>query len=941
MNAVLGLTAHLRRLLARFRAAQGGFTLAELMIVVSIVGGISLALGAAFGVSAKATTEAQTRLRESHDAQLLTTYFQRDAASATSILTAVNDRPAGACGAVPLGARNVVVLGWTEVVGASTIAKAAFYFQPEGTDDLVRRFCENGAPTSEILLARDAGDWSLTMSDCTAPCTLPARLRLGLTHGRSKYEYSIGALMRTTNAKASPDVAPTLSSITLVDAPFNNGNKNNRGATNNVQFAVTFSEPVMQVYATDFRIRETLGGAASVLSVGGAPTVARTTWHVTVGTSALTGTGTLALDLFPVVPPGTPATKIADRSGKKYSAGPVNGPSYTIDKVAPTVTLVAKTPQPPTATGSATFTVTFSEPVDGFDVADIVRGGSAPADGTITMTGANPYDITVSGLTTDQNVILTIPIGTVTDLAGNGNSVSGGASVMYDTAVPTVLSIVRAGNDPTNAGTVSWTVTFSEPVSGVNSTSFSGSGPTDFILAKTGLGGTTNFAAATKPCTGALCNVWTVSVGTGSGSGTIGLTLLDNNSIVDQLSKQLGGPGGALDGSVVGPVYTIDRTAPTVASLVKNVGQASPTASPTASFTATFSEPVTGFDGNDVTRTGTAGGGTVSVTGGPTVWTITVSGLTSDGTVIVQVGANKVTDLAGNNNSAGSGTAQVVYDASVPTVRSIVRSGVTPTNASSVSWTVTFSENVTGVNTTDFRTAVTGLTGGPAVTGVSPVNGSTYTVTAGAGGGVGTLGLNLADDNSIIDTQSKPLGGSGGGADGSFTGEVYDVDRVAPTISSVVLRNKPGGAAGRLEQGDQIVVTYSERMKVSSFCSTWSGDGANQNLPGITMRAVNGGGSGDFDSISLSSSPGCTFRFGTIDLGRNGYVSSSRDFTNSTASWDQAARTLMITLGAPSGSTTTVTSASTATYAGDGNITDPGGNQPNPGSKTTANSVHF
>ncbi len=940
MIPVLGLTARLRRVLARFRAAQGGFTLAELMIVVSIVGGISLALGAAFGVSAKATTEAQTRLRESHDAQLLTTYFQRDSASATSMLTAVNARPTGACGAVPLGARNVVVLGWTEIVGASTIAKAAFYYQPEGTDDLVRRFCQNGTPVSEILLVRDAGDWSLTMSDCTAPCTLPAHLRLGVTHGRSKYEYSIGALMRTTNAKASPDVAPTLASITLVDAPINNGNKNSRGVSNEVQFDVTFSEPVTQVYATDFRIRETLGGAASVISVGGAPNVARTTWHVSVGTSALTGTGTLALDLLPILPPGTPATKIVDRSGKKYSAGPVNGPAYTIDKVAPTVTLVAKTPQPPTSTHTATFTATFSEPVVSFDVADFVRGGSSPTDGTVTVTGTGPYDITVSGLTVDQNVTMSLPVGAVTDAAGNGNIASAVPSVIYDTSIPTVLSITKAGSDPTNAGSVSWTVTFSEPVGGVNSTS-SGTNPTDFTLAKTGLGGTTTFGAATKSCAGALCNVWTVSVGTGTGSGTIGLNLLDNNSIVDQASKPLGGPGGALDGTVIGPAYTIDRTAPTILSLVKKVGQADPTASPTASFTATFSEPVTGFDGSDVTRTGTAGGGTVSVAGGPTVYTITVSGLTSDGTVIVQVGANKVTDLVGIANTAASGTAQVVYDASVPTVRSIVRSGATPTNASSLSWTVTFSESVTGVNTNDFKTAVTGLTGSPAVTGVSPINGSTYTVTAGAGGGVGTLGLNLADDNSIIDQLSKPLGGPGGALDGSFTGEVYDVDRVAPTISSVVLRNKTGGTAGKLEQGDQIVVTYSERMKVSSFCSTWSGDGANQFFGAITMRAVDGGGAGSNDSIGVNASSGCAFHFGTIDLGRNGYVAGNRDFTGSAATWDQAARTLTITLGTPNGTTTQVTSTSTATYTGDGNITDPNGNQLTPSSKTTAISVLF
>jgi MSHA biogenesis protein MshQ len=47
-------------------------------------------------------------------------------------------------------------------------------------------------------------------------------------------------------------------------------------------------------------------------------------------------------------------------------------------------------------------------------------------------------------------------------------------------------------------------------------------------------------------------------------------------------------------------------------------------------------------------------------------------------------------------------------------------------------------------------------------------------VTANTGSGTGTLGLNLVDNDSIIDAGSVPLGGAGAG-NGNFTGEVYTV----------------------------------------------------------------------------------------------------------------------------------------------------------------------
>src|SRR5207249_5283251 len=140
-------------------------------------------------------------------------------------------------------------------------------------------------------------------------------------------------------------------------------------------------------------------------------------------------------------------------------------------------------------------------------------------------------------------------------------------------------------------------------------------------------------------------------------------------------------------------------------------------------------------------------------------------------------------------NSIGSGfTSGQVYtlDRTAPAVSSIVRVTSSPTNATSVSWTVTFSESVTGVNTADFSLANGGLTS-PSISSVTG-SGTTYTVTANTGTGNGTLGLNLVDVDSIQDAAGNKLGGTATG-NGNFTGEVYTVDKTKPSVTI----NQAGG----------------------------------------------------------------------------------------------------------------------------------------------------
>jgi hypothetical protein len=108
----------------------------------------------------------------------------------------------------------------------------------------------------------------------------------------------------------------------------------------------------------------------------------------------------------------------------------------------------------------------------------------------------------------------------------------------------------------------------------------------------------------------------------------------------------------------------------------------------------------------------------------------------------------------------------------IPFVTSIVRASPNPTVALSVDFTVTFSEDVTGVDKNDLSLNTTGVTGA-SIIGVTPVSASVYTVTVNTGPGVDTIRLDLIDNDSIIDGSGNELGGSGTNNGNFSTGETY------------------------------------------------------------------------------------------------------------------------------------------------------------------------
>ena len=117
-------------------------------------------------------------------------------------------------------------------------------------------------------------------------------------------------------------------------------------------------------------------------------------------------------------------------------------------------------------------------------------------------------------------------------------------------------------------------------------------------------------------------------------------------------------------------------------------------------------------------------------------------------------------------------------DITSPTVLSSILADANPTNASSVDFTVTFSESVASVDVSNFTITTTGVSGA-SITSVSG-SGDTRTITVNTGFGNGTIRLDVNDSGTgIQDTVGNPL-------DGGFTsGEIYTVAKLDPAEEEI------------------------------------------------------------------------------------------------------------------------------------------------------------
>ena len=158
----------------------------------------------------------------------------------------------------------------------------------------------------------------------------------------------------------------------------------------------------------------------------------------------------------------------------------------------------------------------------------------------------------------------------------------------------------------------------------------------------------------------------------------------------------------------------VDSDQPTV-TINQAPTQLDPVVESPIRFTVQFSEPVTGFNADDVLLDGTAGASQAVVTGAGPSYEVDVSGMTRGGSVIASIPAGAAVDGSGNPNLASTSFDNVVtFEESVSVIIIQATGQDDPTADGTVVFTAQFSEPVFGFEATDVM--VSGTAGATNVT---------------------------------------------------------------------------------------------------------------------------------------------------------------------------------------------------------------------------------
>jgi LPXTG-site transpeptidase (sortase) family protein len=535
--------------------------------------------------------------------------------------------------------------------------------------------------------------------------------------------------------------------------------------TGPVDFAITIAGAnTINLTAGDVTLNTT-GSATGTISVTNGNTA-----NPTVTISGITGDGTIGISI---------AAGIASDTAGNTSAAAGPSATFTVDNTAPTVSIGAPSVAL-TNTGPVDFAITIAGAnTINLTAGDVTLNTTGTASGTVSVTNGNTANptVTISGITGDGTIGISIAAGIASDTAGNTSAAAGpSATFTVDNTAPTV-SIGAPSVASTTAGPVDFSIT----VAGANTINLTAG---DVTLNTTGTAtGTISVA------NGNTANP-TVTISSITGDGTIGISIAAGIA-----SDGLGNPSAAAGPSAT---FTVDNTAPTVA-----IG--APSTALTSTGPVDFAITVAGastinLTAGDVTlnTTGTATG-TVSVTNGNTANpTVTISGITGNGTIGISIAAGIASDSTGNTSAAAGPSATFTVDNTAPTV-TIGAPSVTVTSGGPVDFPITIS-GATTINLTagDVTLNTTGTATG--IVSVTNGNTATPTVTISAITGNGTIGISIA--------AGVAADGSGNTSPAAGPSTTFIVDNSGPTVTASVPAN-----SATVSGPTQLTVTYNEDVK--------------------------------------------------------------------------------------------------------------------------------
>ncbi|WP_408981234.1 Ig-like domain-containing protein [Pseudomonas sp. B21-028] len=643
------------------------------------------------------------------------------------------------------------------------------------------------APTATIVVADTAlksGETSavtITFSEAvTGFTTADLTVANGTLSGLSSAD---GGITWTATLTPDADVTDTTNLVVLdktgvMDLSSNVG----VGTTNSNNFAIDTLRPTATIVVTDNALR---AGETSLVTITFNEAVTGfTTADLTVANGTVTGlssgdggitwTGTLTptasiSDTTNVITLDN--SGVADLSGNAGTAT-TDSNNYAVDTLRPTATIVVADTAL-SAGETSLVTITFSEAVSGFTLADLtVANGSlsglSSADGGITWTAT----LTPSASVTDATNLIVLANTGVSDAAGNaGTGTTSSNNYAIDTQRPTA-SIVVADSTLSIGETSLVTITFNEAVTGFTTA--------DLTVAN---GTVTGLSSSDGGIT------WTGTLTpSASTSDASNLITLDNTGVSDAA-------GNAGSGTTDSNNYAVDNVRPTATVVIADTAIA---AGETSLVTITFSEAVTGFTLADLT---TANGSLSGLSTSDNITytaTFTPSAGVNDTSNLITLDNTGVVDGAGNAGTGTTDSNNYAVDTQRPTATIVVADNALSVGETSLV-TITFSEAVTGFTNADLSVANGTLS---AVS--SSDGGITWTATL-----TPTLGI-VDTTNVIMLTNTGISDAAGNTGTGTTSSNNYEVDTNVPTATIVV-------ADSSLSIGETSTVTITFNEAVNGF----------------------------------------------------------------------------------------------------------------------------
>jgi hypothetical protein len=504
----------------------------------------------------------------------------------------------------------------------------------------------------------------------------------------------------------------------------------------------------------------TLGGTTTVNAVAGVATFSGLTLAGKVGTNYVlrfTATGLTQVDTGNLTVTAGAATQLA------LTTQPVAGETGKALTTQPVVTIRD-------SAGNTVTTATAAVTVA------IGSGTGGTLGGTKTVNA-------VAGVVTFSGLTLAGTLDTEYVLRFTATGLTSADSAAVKVRILNILSISRVGSNPSSANSLSWTITFSESVSGLTAANLALTGSTGATITGVSGSGTT----------------WTVTVNPGTAGGSVGLSMANSTGVANSAGLGVTNvPFATGDTFTIAPrIVSVDQTS---ANPIAMTSTSTPPNVKDVIYIVRFNENVTGVTAANFELTGTsAAGSTVqSVTGSGKDWTVTVR---VGGTGMVALRMKDSTGVTDSETNAVGGLPYTTtnYYQVAPRVLSMVRANPNPAGTTTVGYTVTFSETVTGVTAANFVLVTTG-TAGATVTGVTG-SGTSYTATVNLGASTGSVSLRFANTTGIKDVDNLGVAA----ASMPFTGETY---LVAPRILSI----KRAGGPTTSELFTNFTVTFSESV---------------------------------------------------------------------------------------------------------------------------------